>query len=64
MALRLKKLGNTIQEVIGGRAVHPVNYVIGGFGKVPSTDDLLLLQTGTYEPSCGLRTHPRDSEGR
>ncbi len=35
MALRLKKLGNTIQEVIGGRAVHPVNYVIGGFGKVP-----------------------------
>jgi sulfhydrogenase subunit alpha len=44
IALRLKKLGNTIQEVIGGRAVHPVNYVIGGFGKVPSTDDLLLLQ--------------------
>ncbi|MGA2263617.1 MAG: Ni/Fe hydrogenase subunit alpha [Acidobacteriota bacterium] len=44
MALRLKKLGNTIQEVIGGRAVHPVNYVIGGFGKVPSTDDLLTLK--------------------
>ncbi|MGE5813588.1 MAG: nickel-dependent hydrogenase large subunit, partial [Acidobacteriota bacterium] len=31
-ALRLKKLGNTVQEVIGGRAVHPVNYMIGGFG--------------------------------
>jgi sulfhydrogenase subunit alpha len=44
MALRLKKLGNTIQEVIGGRAVHPVNYVIGGFGKLPSTDDLLRLK--------------------
>jgi sulfhydrogenase subunit alpha len=44
MALRLKKLGNTIQEVVGGRAVHPVNYVIGGFGKVPTTDDLLRLQ--------------------
>lgn len=43
-ALRLKKLGNTIQEVIGGRAVHPVNYVIGGFGKVPGTDDLLALK--------------------
>lgn len=43
-ALRLKKLGNTIQEVIGGRAVHPVNYVIGGFGKLPSVDQLLLLQ--------------------
>ncbi len=44
IALRLKKLGNTIQEVIGGRAVHPVNYVIGGFGRVPSTEDLLRLQ--------------------
>jgi sulfhydrogenase subunit alpha len=44
IALRLKKLGNTIQEVIGGRAVHPVNYVLGGFGKAPATDDLLRLQ--------------------
>ena len=44
MALRLKKLGNTIQEIVGGRAVHPVNYVLGGFGRLPSTDDLLRLQ--------------------
>jgi len=44
MALRLKKLGNTIQEVLGGRAVHPVNYVIGGFGRLPSLDDLLRLR--------------------
>jgi sulfhydrogenase subunit alpha len=44
MALRLKKLGNTIQEVVGGRAVHPVNYVIGGFGRLPSLDDLLRLR--------------------
>jgi sulfhydrogenase subunit alpha len=45
MALRLKKLGNTIQEVIGGRAVHPVNYSIGGFSRTPSADDLLRLRT-------------------
>jgi sulfhydrogenase subunit alpha len=44
MALRLKRLGNTIQEVVGGRAVHPVNYAIGGFGRLPSTDELLRLQ--------------------
>jgi sulfhydrogenase subunit alpha len=44
IALRLKKLGNTIQEIIGGRAVHPVNYVIGGFGRVPTTDELLSLR--------------------
>jgi sulfhydrogenase subunit alpha len=43
-ALRLKKLGNTIQEVVGGRAVHPVNYVLGGFGKIPTIDQLLLLR--------------------
>jgi sulfhydrogenase subunit alpha len=44
MALRLKKLGNTIQEVVGGRAVHPVNFRLGGFGKLPSHDDLLRLR--------------------
>jgi sulfhydrogenase subunit alpha len=48
-ALRLKKLGNTIQEVVGGRAVHPVNYVIGGFGRLPSTDDLLRLRAALVE---------------
>lgn len=44
MALRLKRLGNSIQEVIGGRSVHPVNYVIGGFGRLPSEPELLRLQ--------------------
>lgn len=34
-ALRLKKLGNRILEVIGGRAVHPVNTRVGGFYKAP-----------------------------
>ena len=44
LALKLKKLGNTIQEVVGGRAVHPVNYVIGGFGRLPAIDDLVRLR--------------------
>lgn len=44
MALRLKKLGNTIQEVVGGRAVHPVNYAIGGFCTVPAAEDLRRLR--------------------
>ncbi len=34
--LRLKKLGNRILEVIGGRAVHPVNLKVGGFYRTPS----------------------------
>ncbi|GAG78434.1 unnamed protein product, partial [marine sediment metagenome] len=36
--------GNTIQEVIGGRAVHPVNAVIGGFGRLPNKELLLDLR--------------------
>jgi sulfhydrogenase subunit alpha len=52
VALRLKKLGNTIQEVVGGRAVHPINHVIGGFGRVPSTDELVALRDRVRE---GLR---------
>lgn len=44
LGLRLKKLGNTIQEVIGGRAVHPVNCIVGGFGALPTQDQLILLR--------------------
>ena len=35
-ALRLKQLGNHIQSVVGGRAVHPINTLVGGFGRLPS----------------------------
>ncbi len=44
LGLRLKKLGNSIQEVIGGRAVHPVNAIVGGFGKLPDPDELIALR--------------------
>jgi sulfhydrogenase subunit alpha len=43
-ALRLKQLGNRIQEMIGGRAVHPVNTLVGGFGKLPRHRDLSILR--------------------
>lgn len=33
--LQLKKVGNEIVELLGGRAVHPVNVRVGGFYKVP-----------------------------
>jgi sulfhydrogenase subunit alpha len=35
-AIALKKLGDEVVEVIGGRAVHPVAPVVGGFLSVPS----------------------------
>jgi coenzyme F420-reducing hydrogenase alpha subunit len=34
--LRLKALGNRIMEVLGGRAVHPINVTVGGFHRAPS----------------------------
>ncbi len=34
-ALELKKLGNRILEVVGGRATHPINMKVGGFYKAP-----------------------------
>ncbi|MFC1794729.1 Ni/Fe hydrogenase subunit alpha, partial [Planctomycetota bacterium] len=44
MGLELKKLGNAIQEAIGGRAIHPVNAIVGGFGKLPTREVLLDLK--------------------
>ncbi|MGI1661481.1 Ni/Fe hydrogenase subunit alpha [Palleronia sp. KMU-117] len=42
-ALRLKKIGNSLMEVIGGRAVHPVNTRIGGFFRAPDRDRIAAL---------------------
>jgi coenzyme F420-reducing hydrogenase alpha subunit len=33
--LRLKKIGNQLLEILGGRAIHPVSVCVGGFYKVP-----------------------------
>lgn len=49
MGLGLKKLGNTIQEIVGGRAVHPVNALVGGFGKYPALSDIKALKTQLEE---------------
>lgn len=41
--LRLKKHGNQLLEVLGGRAIHPVNVAVGGFHRAPSRQDLQRL---------------------
>jgi len=35
-ALRLKKIGNRIVHLLGGREIHPISACVGGFYKVPS----------------------------
>jgi len=41
--LRLKKAGNHLMEVVGGRSVHPVNVRVGGFYRAPAVRDLRAL---------------------
>ena len=38
--LHLKKTGNRIMEVVGGRPIHPVNVRLGGFYRAPSRREL------------------------
>ncbi len=42
--LALKKAGNHLMEVLGGREVHPINVRIGGFYRSPSVDELAALR--------------------
>ncbi|MBI2426071.1 MAG: Ni/Fe hydrogenase subunit alpha [Candidatus Hydrogenedentes bacterium] len=42
-ALRLKKLGNDIMKVLGGREIHPISMRVGGFYKVPEPSALQQL---------------------
>ena len=42
--LRLKKIGNTLMTVVGGREIHPINVKVGGFYRVPEKKQLLELE--------------------
>ena len=42
-ALRLKKAGNSIVDLVGGRAIHPINVRLGGFYRAPTTSQLESL---------------------
>lgn len=41
--LQLKKIGNEIVTLVGGREIHPINIRVGGFYKAPDKQDLLQL---------------------
>jgi coenzyme F420-reducing hydrogenase alpha subunit len=41
--LRLKKIGNHLLEVVGGRAIHPINVAVGGFYRAPRPSELKAL---------------------
>jgi len=41
--LRMKKIGNRILEVLGGRAIHPINVTVGGFYRAPRLADVRAM---------------------
>ena len=42
--LRVKKAGNRLMEVVGGRSIHPVNVRVGGFYRFPAAAELRALR--------------------
>jgi coenzyme F420-reducing hydrogenase alpha subunit len=43
-ALRLKKIGNEIVNLLGGREIHPINVRVGGFYHTPSREEFEPLR--------------------
>jgi sulfhydrogenase subunit alpha len=43
MALRMRRIGNRVLEVVGGRAIHPINVRVGGFHRAPRPGELEAL---------------------
>lgn len=39
-ALRMKKAGNTLMQLVGGREIHPINVRVGGFYRAPTRSKL------------------------
>lgn len=42
--LALKRAGNRLMEVVGGRSVHPVNVRVGGFYRLPGVEELRAIR--------------------
>jgi coenzyme F420-reducing hydrogenase alpha subunit len=55
--LRLKKIGNEIMALLGGREIHPINLRVGGFYKAPSRRDLdVLVEPLAWARDAALET--------
>ena len=51
--LALKKAGNSIMRVLGGREIHPINVRVGGFYRCPSVEEFAALR-GEVEEALAL----------
>jgi len=44
IALRTKKMANDMVRIIGGRAIHPIRTVVGGFTKLPTEEEMIKMK--------------------
>ncbi len=44
-ALRMKRVANDFTALIGGREIHPVTAVVGGFTRIPTREELLRIKS-------------------
>ena len=42
--LRMKKAGNDLMDLVGGRSIHPINVRIGGFYRMPTVAELRRIR--------------------
>lgn len=55
--LRLKKIGNDVMNLVGGREIHPINVRVGGFYKVPTKTELnSLVEPLQWAREAALKT--------
>ncbi|NHJ48248.1 MAG: Ni/Fe hydrogenase subunit alpha [Asgard group archaeon] len=55
LVLRMKRIANDLQALIGGREIHPVNIIPGGFGKYPTTSQLKVMKEKLVEFKKGTQ---------
>ncbi len=48
-ALRMKKAGNDLVTILGGRPIHPVSVRVGGWSRVPRTAELMAHRAALAE---------------
>jgi coenzyme F420-reducing hydrogenase alpha subunit len=57
MGLRMKKVGNSVVQVVGGREIHPINKKVGGFFRAPTRRELRdLIPELEWGLDAALRT--------
>ncbi|MCF2143461.1 MAG: Ni/Fe hydrogenase subunit alpha [Candidatus Heimdallarchaeota archaeon] len=55
LVLRMKRIANDLQALIGGREIHPVNIKPGGFGLYPTTHQLEEMKKKLLEFKDGTK---------